>query len=169
MSFRAPEQIHTQRLLLRQVTIQDWDGLLPYYTSPVATRYTTGKPLSRAETWRSIACMIGHWQIHGYGPYAIEDKTAGSLLGICGYWYPGEWPEPEIKWGLLENYQGKGFAREAATAVLTEAKQSLPEIPFISLIHPDNQASINLALSLGAVFEKEIDFWWSRFHLYRHR
>lgn len=169
MTFIVPDQIRTPRLLLRQLTIRDWDVLLPYYSSPVTTRYTTGRPLSRAETWRSIACMIGHWQIHGYGPYALEMLDSGKLIGICGYWYPGEWPEPEIKWGLLEEHQGAGFAKEAATAVLDQATQHLPDIHFISLIHPENQASINLARSLGAQFEKEIEFWWDRFQIYRHR
>ena len=169
MSFRVPEQIETERLLMRQLTIQDWDDLLPYYSSEIATRYTTGRPLNRAETWRSIACMIGHWQIHGYGPYALEQKSNGALIGICGYWYPGEWPEPEIKWGLLQQYWGKGYAKEAASAALATAKQQLPDIHFISMIHPENQASINLALSLGASYEKEIEFWWSRFQIYRHQ
>jgi RimJ/RimL family protein N-acetyltransferase len=169
MSFLVPEQLETERLLLRQCLESDCDVLYQYYSDEIITKYTSGKALTRAETWRSIACMIGHWQIQGYGPYALEDKESGQVIGISGFWYPGGWPEPEIKWGLLRPYWGQGYASEAARSILTVADEFLPDIRFISLIHYENQASIKLALALGAVFEKEIDFWWSRFRIYRHR
>lgn len=169
MIFKVPDTLVTTRLNLRQFTAADWDDMARYYADEVITRFTTGRPLSRNESWRTIACMIGHWQIYGYGPYALELQDTGQLLGVAGYWYPGGWPEPEIKWGLLREYWGQGYASEAARAILTAADGYLPEIPFVSLIHVENQASINLALALGATFEKEIDFWWGRFGIYRHK
>lgn len=168
-AFKVPEQLVSERLVLRQFSVNDWDVMAGYYADPEVTRYTSGKPLTRAESWRSIACMLGHWHIHGYGPYAITRKDNGELIGVCGYWYPGGWPEPEVKWGLLKTHWGIGYAQEAARAVLASAARHLPDIRLISLIHFHNQASINLALTLGAQFEQEIDFWWSRFRVYRHR
>lgn len=168
MTFKVPSELETERLLLRQFRIDDWDEMARYYGDEQITKYTSGKPLSRNESWRSIACMIGHWQIHGYGPYAMTDKKTRQLIGVTGFWYPGGWPEPEIKWGLMREHWGKGLASEAAREVLRTAAEHLPDIPFISLIHHENQASINLALALGAEFEKEIDFWWGRFRIYRH-
>ena len=61
----------------------------------------------------------GHWQIHGYGPYAVEDKSSARVLGTVGFWYPNDWPSPEIKWALAPEYWGQGYASEAAPAVLT--------------------------------------------------
>ncbi|MCF7982403.1 MAG: GNAT family N-acetyltransferase [Pseudomonadales bacterium] len=169
MIFRVPERLTTTRLQLRPFIEADWDVMAQYYADEEITRYTSGKPLTRNESWRSIACMIGHWHIHGYGPYALEQLETGELIGVAGYWYPGGWPEPEIKWGLLKAHWGQGYASEAARSLLATAEEYLPEIPFISLIHIENQASIHLALALGATFEKEIDFWWGRFGVYRHQ
>jgi len=169
MPFQVPPQLETARLLLRHFEAKDWDTMADYYADPEITRYTSGRTLTKEESWRSTACMIGHWQLHGYGPYALEHKETQAVIGVSGFWYPGGWPEPEIKWGLLREYWGQGYAREAAQAVLHAGHHHLPEIKFISLIHRDNQPSIRLAEALGARFEREIDFWWDKFRIYRHR
>lgn len=169
MPFKVPSQLDTERLRLRLFGEQDWDTMALYYGDAEINQYTSGKTLNRDESWRAIACMIGHWQIHGYGPYALEHRETGKVIGVSGFWYPGGWPEPEIKWGLLRQYWGQGYAGEAAQAVLKAGNRYLPDIHLISLIHHNNQASIKLALSLGAHFEQEIDFWWDRFRIYRHR
>ncbi|MGI9284223.1 MAG: GNAT family N-acetyltransferase [Pseudomonadales bacterium] len=168
MVFQVPTKIETERTLLRQPYGNDWVALHKYYSDAKATRYTVGKPLSEGESWRTVASMIGHWHIHGYGPYVIEEKQSQTVIGVTGFWYPGDWPEPEIKWGLVRDYWGKGYASEAARSVLFAADKSIPEISLISLIHSENLPSIKLALALEAVFEKEITFRASQFHIYRH-
>lgn len=169
VKFRVPTQIETKRLLLRQFEENDWTRLHKYYSDEIATKYTVGKPLSEGESWSAMASMIGHWHIHGYGPYAIEEKESQTVIGVAGFWYPGDWPEPEIKWGLVRHYWGKGYASEAARSVLSVAAKSIPDISLISLIHSQNIPSINLARALGAVFEKEFTFRASSFHIYRHK
>ena len=132
-------------------------------------KYTVGRPLADWETWRSVATMVGHWEIRGYGPYAMEDKKTGKVLGPVGLWYPLEWPEPEIKWGLVRTAWGNGYAREAAQAVRDMAGIHVPEFHLISLINPENANSIKLAKSLGAVYEKTIAFRNIEASIYRHK
>ncbi|MCI0738221.1 MAG: hypothetical protein L0Y72_04200 [Gemmataceae bacterium] len=40
-----------------------------------------GAPFSRAESWPHIATMLGHWQLRGYGMWAVEDRTSAALIG----------------------------------------------------------------------------------------
>jgi len=61
-----------------------------------------------------------------------------------------------------------GYAKEAAKAVKEMAGKYLPELSLISVIHPENQNSINLAKSLGAYFEKEYYFRDDTWYIYRH-
>ncbi len=164
----VPTQLETERLILRQFKEEDWIDLHAYYSDEAATKYTVGKAFTEGETWRAMAGMIGHWQIRGFGPYAVEEKNSGKVLGTVGFWYPNDWPSPEIKWGLAPAFQGKGFASEAARAVQAAGKQFLPDISLISLIHQGNLASIRLAQALGATFEKEMEFKGSIGHVYRH-
>lgn len=107
--------------------------------------------MTAGETWRTMCSMIGHWHLRGYGPYAVEERTSGKVLGIVGFWYPNDWPSPEIKWALAPKYWGRGFASEAARAVQMAGKQHIPHILLISLIHSENKASSNLAVAIGAL------------------
>ena len=169
MSYRVPEQLQSSRLILRQFKESDWRALHKYYSDIEATAFTFGRALTEGETWRAMCGMIGHWQIRGYGPYAVEEKSTGNVLGTVGFWYPNNWPEPEIKWALAREYWGKGFAKEAAASVLEAGKVHLPEIELISLIHPDNKASIGVALAIGAKLESEIEHEGELHGIYRHR
>lgn len=167
MKFIVPEMLETERLLLRQFKEEDWRDLHAYYASPVATQFTVGRALSEGETWRTLCSMIGHWQLRGYGPYAVEEKASGRVLGTVGFWYPNDWPEPEIKWALAPAYWGQGFASEAARAVQKAGREHLPQT-LISFIHAENLASARLAEALGAALERRMPFRGAQWLLYRH-
>ena len=168
MKYLIPEKTETRRLILRCFKEDDWLDLHRIYSDPECTRYTIQRTLTEGESWRTMAAMIGHWQIRGYGPYAVEDKATGQVVGPVGLWYPNDWPEPEIKWALCRDYWGRGYASEAARAVKKIAAEYLPETSLISLIYPDNQPSIDLAKAIGAKFEKEIAFRGHIAHIFRH-
>ena len=168
MKCSIPGSLETDRLLLRRFAESDWRDLHAYYSDAECMKYTIGRALSEGETWRSMATMLGHWQLRGYGPYAMEEKTTSRVLGPVGLWFPQDWPEPEIKWGLARRFWGQGYASEAARAVRDMAAAAMPDVSLISLILPENTASINLALSLGAEFEREIDFRGGKANIYRH-
>lgn len=168
MSFLVPEKLETDRLTLRQFREADWQDLHEYYSDEQATRYTFGRLFTEGDTWRMMCSMIGHWQVRGYGPYAVEERLSQKVLGTVGFWYPRDWPEPEIKWALAARHWGKGFASEAARAVQAAGRRHMPEISLISLIHPDNLASIRLAGAIGASFEREVIYQGSTWHVYRH-
>jgi RimJ/RimL family protein N-acetyltransferase len=164
----VPTELESERLLLRQFREEDWSDLHAYYSSVEATRYTVGRAFSEGETWRTMSAMIGHWQLRGFGPYAVQEKTSGTVLGTVGFWYPGDWPSPEIKWALAPTYWGRGFASEAARVVQATAHRYLPKLSLISLIHPDNAPSIQLALAVGASFDGNIEFRGGQWPVYRH-
>ncbi len=169
MKFRVPEHLESERLFLRQFVEADWRDLHRYYCDAQAMTFTQGRALSEGETWRVMSGMIGHWQLRGFGPYALEEKSSGSVLGTVGLWYPNDWPEPEIKWGLARRFWGKGFASEAAGLVLASAREHLPDLALISLIHDDNAASIAVALAIGAKRESSIEYEGEPHGIYRHK
>ena len=169
MKFRVPQRLESERLILRQFEDDDWRDLHRYYSDTQAMTFTQGRALNEGETWRVMCSMIGHWQLRGFGPYALEEKSSGSVLGTVGLWYPNDWPEPEIKWGLARQFWGNGFASEAASLVLATASEHLPDLALISLIHDDNAASIALARAVGAQRESSIEYEGEPHGIYRHR
>lgn len=182
-----PLAIVTPRLRLRYPAERDADPLHAYFGDEASVRFTTGRAFSAAETWRTVAGVAGHWALRGYGPYVIEQRAAASdgaagaatnaaarsapapeVLGLCGLWYPGDWPEPEIKWALVPTARGQGIASEAARAVLAMARAHRPDLAPISLIRAANAPSIMLARALSATFEREMPFRGDVAHVYRH-
>ena len=168
MNFLIPEQIESERLILRVFKEEDWRDLHALYSDAECTKYTIQRTLTEGESWRTMAGMIGHWYLRGYGPYAVEEKSTGKVLGPVGLWYPNDWPEPEIKWAISRSFWRKGYASEAARAVKKMAAKYIPETSLISLIFSENEASKKVANTLGAKFEKEIDFRGIKAHIYRH-
>jgi RimJ/RimL family protein N-acetyltransferase len=168
VNYSTPESLQTDRLLLRFFREEDWKDLHKYYSDETCMRYTVGRALTEGETWRAMAAMIGHWQLRHYGSYALEEKASHRVIGVAGLDYPNDWPEPEIKWGLIRDFWGKGYASEAVRAIKKMWIEYLPELRLISLIHPDNANSINLAQAVGAYFERPHEFRGDTWSIYRH-
>ena len=104
------------------------------------------------EAWRSFAAILGHHLLRGFGPYVCEAKADGRALGLCGPWWPEGQPEQEIKWHIWAAAdEGKGYAAEAACAMLAHAFGPLGWKTAVSYIAFDNDRSAALALRLGAV------------------
>jgi RimJ/RimL family protein N-acetyltransferase len=144
--------------VLRQFEERDWDDLHRMFGDVECVRYTIEEPLTHWQTWRALASYVGHWTMRGYGPYAVVEKSSGRMIGPVGLWHPGDWPEPEIKWSLSREFWGKGYASEAALAVLTMALRALQRDRLISLIRRENEASKKVARRIGGIYEKTIPF-----------
>jgi RimJ/RimL family protein N-acetyltransferase len=147
-------QLQTERLLLRMFREQDFEAYASFCADPEVMRYLgEGKPLSRTDAWRHLALVLGHWQLRGYGLWAVEEKASGALVGRIGFWNPEGWPGFEVGWMLGRPYWGKGFATEGARAALQFAFTQMQQSHVISLIRPDNAASIRVAERLGERLE----------------
>ncbi|MFZ6009343.1 MAG: GNAT family N-acetyltransferase [Bacteroidota bacterium] len=167
-TFSIPTSIETDRLHLRMLQENHWSDLHTYYADQECMQYTSGKAMTQTESWRKLASLVGHWHMRGYGSYALEEKSSGSVIGVAGLEFPKGWPDPEIQWGLSRRFWGKGYASETVRAIKNMTKEFLPGIRFISIIHPNNVNSARVATSVGASFEREFLFRGDAWHIYRH-
>lgn len=150
---QAPE-ITTDRLHLRMWNeATDFDAYARICADEHVMRYLGGKPYSRLEAWRHMAFMIGHWQLRGFGHWAVTRRSDGALIGRMGFLHPQGWPDFEAGWTLAREEWGKGYASEGARAMLDFAFGTLEKEKVISLIHPDNDGSIRVAERLGERLE----------------
>lgn len=144
--------LHTTRLTLRAFRPDDWDALSALNGDPVFRRYLGG-PWTPDRTWASIETTLGQWALRGYGLFAVV--RGGALVGRVGILHPGDWPGPELAWGIAPAAWGQGLAVEAARAVLDwAATQRIGRL--ISLIDPANVQSVRVAEKLGAAREGPI-------------
>jgi RimJ/RimL family protein N-acetyltransferase len=143
-------ELETDRLKLRMWRESDLDDYAEMSADPAVMRYLGGgKLLTRAEAWRSMAFFVGHWQLRGYGHWAVEEKMSGRMIGRIGFLNPEGWPGFEIGWTLARHAWGKGYATEGAKRALAYAFNELDRRHVISLIHPENTPSMRVAERLG--------------------
>ena len=119
---------------------------------PAFTRYLNahGHPLTRAESKQALARWRRHWDEHGFGLWAVEERESGRLVGRVGVQYHSLWPQdPEVGWGLDPAVWGRGYATEAGAAAIGHAFETLGVPRLVSIVHPGNRASIAVQERLG--------------------
>ncbi|WP_374337836.1 GNAT family N-acetyltransferase [Leeia sp.] len=156
----------SERLLLRPFQQSDFEAMAHFFADPVSQFY--GGPCSREDAWRKMAVYAGHWLLHGYGPWALEEKVSGQFVGLSGPWFPEGWPEPEITWALLPEHHGKGYATEAARRALQAAYEYCGWTTAISVVATGNVASRAVAERLGAQLEATMPFRGGEGWRFRH-
>ena len=93
---------------------------------------------------------------HGFGLCAVDLADAGVSIGICGLLQRNELSVPDIGFAFLSGYRAQGYAREAAAAVLDDARMRLGLESVLAIVNPDNTPSIRLLERLGFQFERLI-------------
>jgi ribosomal-protein-alanine N-acetyltransferase len=163
--------LETERLLLRAPVADDAEALAPMYGDPEVMRYVgDGRPLTRAETARSVKRMIQRWEADGFGLFTTVRKEDGAVIGRVGLlvWNADTWEpttraesedgrtEVEVGYTLGRDYWGQGYATEAAGAVRDYALRELGADRLIALIIHGNTASENVAQKLGLRYERDV-------------
>ena len=160
--------LETERLVLRMFEAADFEAYAAMCGDPEVMRFIgDGQPLAPPMAWRSLAMVIGHWSLRSYGLWAATERASGALVGRIGFWNPDGWPGFELGWLLGRPYWGRGYATEAARAALEWGFAQLGQSQAISLIYPDNAASIRVASRLGEKLADRIELLGKPVLLYR--
>ena len=143
-------RLETERLVMRMFREDDLEQYARMCADTEVVRYLgDGQTLDRVGAWRQMAMVLGHWELRGYGPWAVEERGSGNLVGRIGFFKPEGWPDFELGWVLGREYWGKGYATEGARRALAYAFTEMGREHVISLIHPENVGSIRVAARLG--------------------
>jgi len=150
--------LETERLSLRRVTVDDAQFILTLLNEPSFLRYIGDKQVRNLEDARQYILNgpVASWERNNFGLCLVELKESQTPIGMCGLVKREELPEPDIGFALLPDFWDKGFAFEAATAVLQDARERLRLDRVLAITSLDNDASINLLQRLGFNFERVI-------------
>ena len=98
--------IETERLRLSALAERHFEQYSAMLADPTSTRFVgDGQPLDRMNAWRSMAMLIGHWALRGYGMWAVELKDSGEFIGRIGLMNPEGWPDLEVGWMLRPDFR----------------------------------------------------------------
>jgi RimJ/RimL family protein N-acetyltransferase len=144
----------TERLTLRAPKLADFEHWAAFFASPRSV-HERGQ-CDRAEAWQRWAADVALWPLKGYGAFGMEDRATGAYLGEVGIYEPVGFPEPELGWFTIPEAEGKGYAAEAARAVIVWARDGFGWDRLVSIIDPANARSIALGLRLGGVIDPDL-------------
>ena len=162
--------LETERLRLRFMEERDLDAFAAMYADAETMQYIgEGKVLNRMDTWRSIAGVLGHWLIKGYGMWAVEKRSTGELIGRLGFLDVEGWPGFELGWLIARPHWGQGYASEGSKAAYGYAMDTLKRERVISLIRPGNERSVRVAEKLGFVRDGTVDMLGKTAMVYANR
>jgi len=155
------KKIETERLLLREWLAEDLAPFAKINQDPKVLECLL-KPLSDEETANLVKDFQKHFQAHGYGFYACVPKETGICVGFVGLrvvpFKTHFTPAVEIGWRLASDAWGKGYATEAAKAVLTHAFEKLHLQEIVAFTVPKNFRSIRVMEKIGMSRDLEGDF-----------
>jgi RimJ/RimL family protein N-acetyltransferase len=146
--------LQTDRLLLRPLRLEDLDDYAAMNADPQVMQYIDDVQ-DRPAAFRALCSHIGHWELRGYGPWAVEERASGRFVGRAGLlrWEP--WREVEVGYALVRSAWGKGYASEVASRSLRYAHEVVRARGVVSHILAGNDASVRVAERLGARYVRD--------------
>ena len=150
--------LETERLSLRELTVDDAGFILTLLNEPSFLRYIGDKKVRNLDDARQYILNgpVASYERHGFGLNCVELRETHTPIGMCGLLKRDELPNPDIGFALLPDFWSKGFAFEAAQAVLKDARERLKIQRILAITSLDNEASINLLQRLGFSFDEVV-------------
>ena len=151
--------VETARLLMRVPELADAKAFMGILWDPEVVekkQVTLLEPPGGLElALKNTGDMIRHWELRGYGHWAVVEKSTGDVIGCVGFYHPQRpWPGVDLGWVIHRSRWGHGFATEAATAALGWIWEHSAIDRIVSLIAPDDVRSIRIATKIGERFER---------------
>jgi len=147
--------LQTERLSLRELTVDDAQFILTLLNEPSFIRYIGDKQvrnLKDAEAY-ILNGPVASYERNGFGLYLVELRESYTPIGMCGFLKREELPDPDIGFAFVPEFWSQGFAFEAATALLQDARERLKLRRILAITSLDNDASIKLLERLAFRFE----------------
>ncbi|WP_026449801.1 GNAT family N-acetyltransferase [Aequorivita capsosiphonis] len=143
-------KIETDRLIIRKYTRDDAHFIYKLMNSEGWLKNIGNRNINSiqdAETYL-LKNYIPSYKNQGFGPYLVTLKD-GSEIGSSGLYQRENLDHPDIGFAFLPEYFNKGYAFEAAHAIMKYASEDLGVHKIVGFTLPENASSIKLLKKLG--------------------
>ena len=158
--------IDTERLRIRHFTADDWQAVHAYTSNPEVMTFLPEGVMMEEQTRQFIAQSMTDEARN----YAVDLRSENRLIGHVGF-HP--WYAPriyELGWVFHPQYHGRGYATEAAEALLRYGFESLSVHRVIATCQPENPSSWRVMEKLGMQREGHLrkciyrrEKWWDEY------
>ena len=112
--------LDTNRLILRRLTLNDAEFIYRLVNDPSWLRFIGDKNVHDLDGARRYLREgpLDMYERFGFGMYRVEERDTGTPAGMCGLIKRDTLPDADVGYAFLPEFRGKGYAYEAAAAVL---------------------------------------------------
>ena len=148
--------LSTERLQLREFVVEDAEFIIELLNQLSFIRFIGDKQVRTIDDAKKYlrSGPIDSYRRHGFGLYLVQLRDDQQPIGMCGVLKRESLPDPDLGFAFVPDYWGKGYACEAASAVVHQAREIFRLSRILAITSPDNDASIKLLEKLGFHFER---------------
>jgi len=142
-------ELETTRLRLQPCRIDDIELAYDLWTNDHVRHFLfDDRVISMDEARSFVEASLANFQQHGYGLWLVFAREEGCCVGFAGF-LRAEGEAPSLIYGMHPDFCGKGYATEAAGAVLNYALESLA-VPLVKAdVDEPNVISVRVLEKLG--------------------
>jgi RimJ/RimL family protein N-acetyltransferase len=156
----APVTLTTERLLLRPWRASDREPFAELNADPEVMEFLPATP--RAVSDEHAGRVDSHFQQHGYGFWAVEERGGRPFVGFVGLWHTSFashfTPCIEVGWRLARSAWGRGYASEGAREAVRFGFEDLGLTELVAITVPANVRSRHVMEKLGMQRDLQGDF-----------
>lgn len=150
--------VETERLYLREITVQDSENAYLLNLDPEVIKYTGDSSFTSIDEAKTFLKNYTHYKKYGFGRWGVIHKTNNEFLGWCGLKYTEEDKEYDIGFRFFRKHWNKGYATESAKACLELGFSKYGMSTIVGRAMKENIASIKVLQKIGLTFYKDFDF-----------
>lgn len=145
--------LETERLVLSGWRMNQVDDLLRLHGDIRVAQYldTDGRPWDRVKCTARLALWRDNFASQRMGKLRVERRQDGVLVGRAGFGLHGERAEPEIGYAMFPEFQGNGYATEAASALRDWIFRETDWMYFLGFADMRNAPSLAVLTRIGMV------------------
>jgi [ribosomal protein S5]-alanine N-acetyltransferase len=149
----VPAALVTRRLVLRPPKDSDLDTLMALYADPAVSRFcAAATPNGRAATEAQLQAWLAHWQVHGFGHWAIAEREHPErLIGFGGLMHRrvADHAGLFLYYRITPQAWGRGLASEMAQYAFEQAFEQRRETSVVAAVLPSNAPTRKTLEGLG--------------------
>lgn len=150
--------LETERLNLRKLSESNAGFILELLNEPSFLQNIGDKGVRNNDDAIQyiLTGPIESYKRYGFGQWLVELKDSGEPIGMCGLMKKDALPDADIGFAFLPRFWSKGYAVEAATAVMAYGSRDLGLRRIVAVVNPDNEGSIRVLEKIGLKFERMV-------------
>ena len=150
--------LETERLILSHLTLADAAFMLELMNEPEFIEFVADRGLRTEEDAALYLAekILPSYERFGFGLWRVDLKESATAIGICGLLKRDTLDDPDVGFSILKRFCRKGYAYEAALAVLNYGRTTLGLAEICGITAPNNRISIRLLEKLGLKLQRRI-------------